>query len=99
VEDTHSVVIGGLIDESMTRTQNMTPCLGDVPGLGWAFKNVSEGEEKTNLYVFLTPRVVRNPLEARDILDEKQNSIQKDIEKGSIPLYQRLDKLKDKMTR
>jgi general secretion pathway protein D len=99
VEDTHSVVIGGLIDESMTRTEYKTPCLGDVPGLGWAFKNVSEGEEKTNLYVFLTPRVVKNPLEARDILDEKQISIQKDVEKGTIPMYQRLDNLKDKINR
>ena len=99
VEDTHSVVIGGLIDESMTRTEYKTPCLGDVPGLGWAFKNVSEGEEKTNLYVFLTPRVVKNPLEARDILNEKQTSIQKDVQKGTIPLYRRLDNLKDKMNR
>jgi general secretion pathway protein D len=99
VEDTHTVVIGGLIDESMTQTEYKTPCLGDVPGLGWAFKSVSEGEEKTNLYVFLTPRVVKNPLEARQILNEKQDSIQKDIEKGKIPLYQRLDKLKEKMPR
>jgi len=97
VEDTHSVVIGGLIDESMTRTESKTPCLGDIPGLGWAFKSVSEGEEKTNLYVFLTPRVVKNPLEAQHILNEKQDRIQKDVKKGTIPMYQRLDQLKKKM--
>ena len=98
VEDTHSVVIGGLIDESMTKTEYKTPCLGDVPGLGWAFKTISEGEERTNLYVFLTPRVVRNPLEVRQILEEKQDHIQKDFEKGAIPLYRKLDQIKEKMT-
>jgi general secretion pathway protein D len=98
VEDTHSVVIGGLIDESMSSTEYKTPCLGDIPGLGWAFKSVSEGGEKTNLYVFLTPRVVKNPLEAEQILDEKKGSIQMDIQKGEIPLYRRLDNVKEKMT-
>ncbi len=98
VEDTHTVVIGGLIDESMTRTENKAPCLGDIPGLGWAFKNVSEGEERTNLYVFLTPRVVKNPLEVRQILDEKQESINMDLEKGKIPLYKKLDRFKEKMS-
>ncbi|HSL61050.1 MAG TPA: type II secretion system protein GspD, partial [Desulfotignum sp.] len=98
VEDTHSVVIGGLIDESMTQTQNKTPCLGDLPVLGWAFKTISEGEERTNLYVFLTPRVVRNPLEVRQILEEKQDHINQDFEKGAVPLYKKLDQLKEKMS-
>ncbi|MFU8768791.1 MAG: type II secretion system secretin GspD [Desulfotignum sp.] len=98
VEDTHSVVIGGLIDESMTQTQRKTPCLGDLPVLGWAFKTISEGEERTNLYVFLTPRVVRNPLEVRQILEEKQDHIKQDFEKGTVPLYKKLDRLKDKMS-
>ncbi|MEE4365131.1 MAG: type II secretion system secretin GspD [Desulfotignum sp.] len=98
VEDTHTVVIGGLIDDSMTRTENKAPCLGDIPVLGWAFKNVSEGAERTNLYVFLTPRVVKNPLEVRQILDEKQESINKDFEKGKIPLYEKLDRFKEKMS-
>ncbi len=98
VEDTHTVVIGGLIDESMTRTENKAPCLGDIPALGWAFKNVSEGAERTNLYVFLTPRVVKNPLEVRQILDEKQKNINRDFEKGKIPLYKKLDRFKEKMS-
>ncbi|MDZ7664893.1 MAG: type II secretion system secretin GspD [Desulfotignum sp.] len=98
VEDTYSVVIGGLIDETVTQSESKTPCLGDVPGLGWAFKTISEGEERTNLYVFLTPRVVRNPLEVQEILNEKQQEMNRDFEKGSIPLYRKLDRLRDRMS-
>ncbi|MDT8380061.1 MAG: type II secretion system secretin GspD [Desulfotignum sp.] len=97
VEDTYSVVIGGLIDETVTQSESKTPCLGDVPGLGWAFKTISEGEERTNLYVFLTPRVIKNPLEVQQLLDEKKQDMERDFEKGAIPLYQRLDRLRDRM--
>ncbi len=91
VEDAHSVVIGGLIDETMSRSTYKTPCLGDIPGLGWAFKTVSEGEEKTNLYVFLTPRVVKNPLEASRLFDKKKQNIES-IKKGEVRLFQKVDK-------
>ncbi len=86
VEDGNSVVIGGLIDESITKTVYKTPCLGDIPVLGWAFKTVSEGEEKTNLYVFLTPKVIKNPLEAENIYEKKSKAIES-IKKGEILLY------------
>jgi len=75
VEDTNTVVIGGLIDESLTKTQTKVPCLGDVPLLGWGLKNESRGIDKTNLYVFITPRVVKNPLEAKKIYKEQIDEI------------------------
>jgi len=86
VEDTNTVVIGGLIDESLTKTQTKVPCLGDVPLLGWGLKNESRGIDKTNLYVFITPRVVQNPLEAKKISKEKKDEIEL-IQKGNINLY------------
>jgi general secretion pathway protein D len=86
VEDTNTVVIGGLIDESLTKTQTKVPCLGDVPLLGWGLKNESRGLDKTNLYVFITPRVVQNPLEAKKIYKEKKEEIEL-IQKGNINLY------------
>ncbi len=87
VEDGNTVVIGGLIDETLSRSQHGVPCLGGIPGLGYLFKTVSDGEDKTNLYVFLTPRVVKNPLEADKIYQEKRDQIET-IKKGSIELYQ-----------
>ncbi len=88
VEDSNSVVIGGLIDESFTKTEYKTPCLGDIPILGWGFKTVSKGSDRTNLYVFLTPRVIKNPLEMGKIYKEKINAI-KTIKQGEILLYER----------
>ncbi|MBC2704560.1 MAG: type II secretion system secretin GspD [Desulfobacula sp.] len=90
VEDGNSVVIGGLIDETATITEYKTPCLGDIPVLGWAFKNVSEGVDKTNLYVFLTPRVVKNPLETDEIYKEKKKDIDA-IQKGEVSLYEKIN--------
>ncbi|MBU0972548.1 MAG: type II secretion system protein GspD, partial [Proteobacteria bacterium] len=98
VEDGHSVVIGGLIDESLTKTEYKTPCLGDVPVLGWAFKNVSEGGEKTNLYVFLTPRVVKNPSEAQTLYKEKKQSVEADFKKGEISLYDKINDIEKKLS-
>jgi Flp pilus assembly secretin CpaC len=37
--------------------------LGDIPILGWLFKSTSTSTEKRNLLVFLTPRIVRSPLD------------------------------------
>ena len=86
VEDGHTIVIGGLIDESLSRSEYSVPCLGGIPGVGYLFKTVSNGEDRTNLYVFLTPRVVKNPLEAKEIYDEKKEEIDI-IKKGAVKLY------------
>ncbi len=98
VEDGHSVVIGGLIDESSTKTQNKTPCLGDVPVLGWAFKTANEGGEKTNLYVFLTPHVIKNPLEATKLYEKKRQEIDAEMKKGEVFLYDKVDKMGKKIS-
>jgi len=86
VEDGNTVVIGGLIDESLSESQNSLPCLGDIPGMGYLFKTVSKGADKTNLYVFLTPRVIKNPLEAQKIYTDKKDQINT-IKQGDVKLY------------
>ncbi len=88
VQDKNTVVIGGLIDDSFTDTKYKVPCLGDVPGLKWLFSTISLSREKTNLFVFLTPRVIKNPMEADEIYKKKKEQIEK-IEEGSIKMYKR----------
>lgn len=88
VKDGNTVVIGGLIDDSFSETEYRVPCLGDIPGLGWLFRSKSRSSEKTNLFVFLTPRVLKNPEEAKLIQDEKQDQMDKIIE-GEIKLYKK----------
>ena len=72
VEDEQTVVIGGLIDDTTTDNESEVPGLGDIPLLGWLFKNQSENNSKTNLFIFITPRVIKSPQEAVRIFREKK---------------------------
>ncbi|MCP5046629.1 MAG: type II secretion system protein GspD, partial [bacterium] len=64
VKDNQTVVIGGLIEDSTTKNESKVPVLGDIPLLGWLFRNTSDQNIRTNLYIFLTPRVIKSPAEA-----------------------------------
>lgn len=56
-----TVVIGGLVVESKTGTVAKVPLLGDIPIVGKLFRDESKGDRRTMLYVFLTPRILRDP--------------------------------------
>jgi len=60
VEDGAIVVLGGLLQDEYTGSQEKVPGLGDVPLLGSLFKSESRSRKKTNLMVFLRPVVVRD---------------------------------------
>jgi general secretion pathway protein D len=63
VRDGETVVIGGLLSDTLSDTVTKVPWLGDIPFLGWLFKSTSTSVRKTNLLVFLTPRIVRTPID------------------------------------
>ena len=86
VEDSSTVVIGGLIDDNFSQTEYKVPCLGDVPGLGWLFKTHAEGGDKTNLFIFITPKVIENPKEAREVYESKRDHIDS-LKETKIKLY------------
>ncbi len=88
VQDKSTVVIGGLIDETLSATKYQTPCLGQIPGAGWLFRSEGRANSKTNLFVFLTPRVVQNPDEAKGIYTNKKEQIE-EIQEGKIKMYER----------
>ncbi|MDE5831678.1 MAG: type II secretion system secretin GspD [Desulfovibrio sp.] len=56
--DGQTAVIGGLLDDSQTFNENKVPGLGDVPLLGWLFKSRNKQSTRTNLFVFITPKVI-----------------------------------------
>ncbi|RLC23459.1 MAG: type II secretion system protein GspD [Deltaproteobacteria bacterium] len=88
VKDKNTVVIGGLIDDSFSNTEYMVPCLGNIPVLGWAFKSMSKSNDKTNLFIFLTPHVIKNPVEADTVYKKKKDQIDK-IKEGNIKMYKK----------
>jgi general secretion pathway protein D len=75
VKDKETVVIGGLIGDSTEDNTYKLPLLGDIPLLGWLFKSKGKSREKTNLYVFITPHIVRTQKEASAIYQEKRETM------------------------
>lgn len=72
VQDTNTLVIGGIIGDDVQNRFYKVPLLGDIPLLGWLFKSESQSIDRVNLYIFLTPRIIRNPIEAQMITREKR---------------------------
>ncbi|WP_297228253.1 type II secretion system secretin GspD [uncultured Desulfovibrio sp.] len=70
--DGQTAVIGGLLDDSLTYNEQKVPLLGDIPLLGWMFKNRSKEATRTNLYVFITPKVIRSFDDSADLTHDKQ---------------------------
>jgi type IV pilus assembly protein PilQ len=58
VENGGTVVIGGIYEQFERTRVNKVPLLGDIPYLGNLFKNSARTNDRTELLVFLTPRVV-----------------------------------------
>jgi type II secretory pathway component GspD/PulD (secretin) len=51
-------IIGGLMKETTTDGSTKVPVLGDIPGLGWMFKNNKKTKEKTELLIFVSPTII-----------------------------------------
>jgi len=81
VMDGETAVIGGLIEDRLDRGKTQTPCLGGIPALGWLFKTTTDRDEKTNLLVFLSPRIVENPEENRTLYLDKKAHADQAVEK------------------
>ncbi len=71
VPDGDTAVLGGLVKDSELETISKIPLLGDIPILGWLFKSRKMEKKKTNLIVFLTPKIVRNRDDHHKIVDKK----------------------------
>jgi general secretion pathway protein D len=74
-KDGETIILGGMIRNQITSTVNKVPLLGDLPILGNLFKSSNTDHQKTELLVFLTPRLVRDPAEAKRLKDESLKEI------------------------
>jgi general secretion pathway protein D len=73
IEDGGTVVLGGLIQDSQTGGEQRVPFLGRIPVVGEAFKSRSAKKTKTNLMVFIQPRILRDGLDAAFETNQKYN--------------------------
>lgn len=57
-----TAVLGGIFEQNIRNETNKVPFLGDIPVLGYLFRDNSKVDNKTELLVFLTPRIIKDNL-------------------------------------
>jgi general secretion pathway protein D len=70
VQSGATVALGGLIEDETRENRSGVPFLSRLPGVGWLFGQDSTSVDRRELLVLLTPRVIRDPLEARAVTEE-----------------------------
>jgi type IV pilus assembly protein PilQ len=58
VDNGETIVLGGIYQQRITTAVQKVPVLGDIPYLGYLFRNTIEENEKSELLIFVTPRIV-----------------------------------------
>ena len=65
-----TLVLGGIIQKQVSDTLRKTPILGDIPGLGWAFKKKDKTTRDVELMVFMRPKVTRSQEQNKELLED-----------------------------
>lgn len=78
LRDGETIVLGGMVKESVNDVHRQVPFLGSIPILGWLFKNVEQVHSKSQLLIFVTPHIYYGAEGSVDVADE--------IEKAQQPL-------------
>ncbi|HMB32309.1 MAG TPA: type II secretion system secretin GspD, partial [Desulfohalobiaceae bacterium] len=77
VKDGNTVVIAGLIEDKKSNSETKIPILGDIPYVGPLFTTQDNKNKKTNLMVFITPRVIKDTDDSKKITYEKSRLLNK----------------------
>jgi general secretion pathway protein D len=68
------MIFGGVITDDKRRQEDKVPILGDIPLIGFLFRNSSDNTKKTNLYFFLTPHIIADDFASLDSLTSKHKA-------------------------
>jgi type II secretory pathway component GspD/PulD (secretin) len=79
MRDGTTVVLGGLIQTEEAKSDKKVPLLGDIPLLGKLFTGTYRFEEKKELVIFVTPRIVR----------EGEMSVSSDVGSGELRIVRK----------
>ena len=82
VHNEEIVVIGGMIGQDTTSGDYKVPLLGDIPLLGWLFKTHEDIDNKTNMFIFIMPRIVESSPQLADIYQGKTD-IMENVQEGA----------------
>jgi general secretion pathway protein D len=84
VRDGQTIVIGGLIADTQDRFESGVPVLKDIPLLGLVFKNTSNRNVRSELAIFVTPKVVYSDEDAARVLREERGRL-RGVQRDSVP--------------
>lgn len=90
VPDGQTIVLGGMITDTDDVSERKVPWLGDLPILGQAFRYDSQATERTELLIFLTPRIVHNDAVSehhKQVEANRTHFFQEDAEEIHGPLF------------
>jgi len=90
IEDGGVVVLGGLISDTVNRSEQRVPFLGSIPLIGLAFKTRDYSRTRNNLMIFIRPKILRTPEQTAFETGAKYNYMideeRKSYKKGAAPL-------------
>ncbi len=75
VDNQETIVLGGILQDIVTKTEDKVPLLGDIPLIGKLFTNKRDNVEKQNLMLFLKPTIVRTGDESYQATMSKYSSL------------------------
>lgn len=90
VPDGQTIVLGGMITNRDEILERKVPWLGDIPILGAAFRYDGKDTRRTELLIFMTPRIVRDPADAeymKQVEVERLNFLECEAEEIHGPLF------------
>jgi type II secretory pathway component GspD/PulD (secretin) len=80
--------MGGLVQDKPTAKYTKVPLLGDIPGLGWAFRSENKSMDKDNLIIFMTPTIIKTTdfqqAVPSNFLQSKPNMMKSPMDPNSI---------------
>ncbi len=89
VNNNDTVVLGGIIGQDVTQSVYKVPLLGDIPLLGWLFKTEATNSKKVNMFIFVTPHIIRNPADIARVTMEKEEKLGKVLPQVQEELHQK----------
>jgi general secretion pathway protein D len=77
-----TIILGGLISNNSSQKESKVPFLGDLPLIGALFRAQTQSGDKTELVIFVTPKVIESSAEWQDISNKFQQGLMQ-MELGS----------------
>ena len=65
VDNGDTIVLGGIFEQTTRTTVTKVPFIGDLPLVGMLFRNTVKQDDKTELLIFVTPKIVKDTLTVR----------------------------------